>query len=260
MEGVKVELNIRDKIAVVTGASEGIGRAIAMGLAREGAKVGISGRRKSELERAAEEIKSSTGNDNVLTVMGDMSVRAEARRFIGEVLNRWGTVHILVNNVGRATLSFFNDLSMEDWKNALQTNLYSTIHCTEATLSHMRAQRWGRIINISSISGKEPGLGLIASNVAKSGVISFSKALALEVAKEGILVNCVCPGRILSAQTVRLHTAEERERIAFAHIPVGRFGEPEEVANLVVFLASERASYITGTTMLVDGGMARGLF
>jgi 3-oxoacyl-[acyl-carrier protein] reductase len=255
-----MQLSIEGKVAVITGASEGIGRAVALGLAKEGARVAISARRKREIEDALSEIRDISANDQVIAFSGDMSKKASVQNFIDRVMGEWLTVHILVNNVGRATVKRFEDLSMEDWNSAMEINLLSAIHCSQTVLPVMKEQRWGRIINISSISGREPGKGLIASNVTKSGVISFSKSLSLEVANDGILVNCVCPGRILSAQTSRILKPEERQKMAVDHIPLGRFGKAEEVADLIVFLSSERASYITGAIITIDGGMSKGLF
>jgi 3-oxoacyl-[acyl-carrier protein] reductase len=254
-----MDLGIKGKVAVITGASEGIGKVIATKLAFEGAKVAICGRRRTEIDRAVDEIRENSHNNEVIGFSGDMVNKNDVRAFMEKVIERFATVHILVNNVGRAQRGLFNDLSEEDWHAAFGANLAAAIHCTKSSLPYMQKQRWGRVINVSSISGKEPTAGIIASNSAKSALISLSKTLALEVARDGVLVNCVCPGRILSAQTLRLHSSEERDRIASAHIPVGRFGEPEEVANLVAFLASECSSYITGTAILVDGGMAKGL-
>lgn len=254
-----MDLGIRCKVAVVTGASEGIGKAIAAKLALEGAKVAICGRRRTEIDRAVDEIRENSNTNEVIGFRGDMVDKNDVRAFMEKVIERFATVHILVNNVGRAQHGLFNDLSEEDWHAAFGANLAAAIHCTKASLPYMKKQRWGRIINVASMSGKEPTVGTIASNNAKSALISLSKTLAMEVVRDGILVNCVCPGRILSAQTSRLHSPEERDRIASANIPAGRFGEPEEVANLVAFLASECSSYIVGTAILVDGGMAKGL-
>lgn len=254
-----MDLGIRGKVAVITGASEGIGKAIAAKIALEGAKVAICGRRRIEIDRAADEIRENAKTNDVISFSGDMSDKNDVRAFMEQAIERFKTVHILINNVGRAQLGLFNDLSEEDWRAAFGANLAAAIYCTKASLPYMKKQRWGRIINVASMSGKEPTVGTISSNSAKSALISLSKTLAIEVARDGILVNCVCPGRILSAQAFRLQSPEERDRIASANIPAGRFGEPEEVANLVAFLASECSSYIVGTAILVDGGMARGL-
>lgn len=253
-----MELQIRGKVSIVTGASDGIGQAIATGLAKEGARVAICGRRKAELEIAAETIKRTSGNDQVIAIDGDMTHEDDVERFINAVFGEWKTVDILVNNVGRATRAEFARLSMDDFGSAFGANLYSSIYCARKVLPYMKSQSWGRIVNISSISGKEPTAGSMASNIAKSSVISFTKSLAAEVARYGILVNCVCPGRIITGQTSRMLTSEERNRIA-SQIPLLRFGTPEEVAAVVLFLSSQCASYITGTAILVDGGMSHAL-
>lgn len=255
-----MHLNIQGKVAVVTGASEGIGKAIAAKLVEEGAKVAISSRRAKELDAVAHEIRKGTKSSEIIPFAADMTNRDDVRAFMEEVITNWSTIHILVNNVGRAQPGLFQNLPDEDWRATFDANLSSALYCTKAALPFMQRQKWGRIINIGSISGKEPSAGLIASNSAKAALISFSKSLAAELAPDGILVNCVCPGRILSAQALRLTSEKEREEIASTHIPIRRFGHPEEVANLVAFLASECSSYIAGTAILVDGGMARGLY
>ena len=250
-----MELEIKDKVAVVTGASEGLGKAIALGLGQEGARVAISARRSEQLDSAASDIRDQTGAD-VLAITGDMSAKANVETFIGAVVDKWDTVHVLVNNVGRATRGKFADLSQDEWRDALDANLFSAIYCTELALPLMRRQRWGRIINIAAVSAKEPPVGLLASNVAKSGMLSFSKTLA----GENITVNSILPGRILTPQLTGWWSVNEIEKIAEAQIPAKRFGSAEELANLVVFMASERASYITGSTIPVDGGMSKGLY
>jgi NAD(P)-dependent dehydrogenase (short-subunit alcohol dehydrogenase family) len=254
-----MDLELKDKVAVVTGGSEGIGKAIALGLAREGARVAICARRDDVLQKTADEIRNETDSE-VLASVVDMCEQAEIDRFIAEVVERWGTVHVVVNNMGMAKKALFEELTREDWDRTLEGNLFSTIQCTRNVLPHMRKQKWGRVINISAVSGREPSPMLMASNVAKSGMISFSKTLAAEVAGDNILVNCICPGRILTPQILRLFNEEQRASIATAQIPLQRFGEAEELANLAVFLASERASYLTGTTIPVDGGIVRALY
>jgi len=253
-----MDLAITGKRAVVTGASEGIGYAIALGLAREGAHVAICGRRQEQLEQARHTMEKESPSE-VLARPADLAVRADVESFFQAVLQKWKGVDILVNNVGRAVQAPFEELSEDDWQAAMDTNLSSARRCTELALPYMKAQRWGRIINVSAVSGKQPTPNLLASNVAKSALISFSKSLSNEVGRYNVLVNCVCPGRILSPQIRRLFTEKERQTLASTHIPLRRFGEPEEFANLVVFLASEQASYITGTTIQVDGGLVAGL-
>lgn len=253
-----MELELEGKIAMVTGASDGIGKAIATEFAKEGAKVAICARRKGELEKAAETIQRSSENDQLIAMAGDMTDQNDVERFVNSIVDEWKTIHILVNNVGQATRKEFDVLSEEDFAAAFKTNLFSSIFCTNKVLPYMKSQRWGRIVNVSSISGKEPTKGSMASNITKSSVISFSKSLALEVASYGILVNCVCPGRIVSGQTKRMLTSDARNKIA-GEIPLRRFGTPQEVAAMVLFLSSRRASYITGAAVLVDGGFSRGL-
>lgn len=254
-----MNLQLKDKIAVVTGGSEGIGKAVASGLAKEGAKVAISGRRGNRLTEVSEEIRKSTGGD-VLAVAGDMTDQNDVRRFTDTVLGKWGTVHVLVNNVGCAVKALFDELTDENWRRSMDANLYSAIFCTERILPAMRKQQWGRIINLAAVSAKQPSTRLMASNAAKSALLGFSKTLAGEVAADNILVNCVCPGRVLSAQVLELFSEPERATIAETHIPLKRFGRPEEVADLIVFLSSERSSYITGTVIPVDGGITQGLY
>jgi 3-oxoacyl-[acyl-carrier protein] reductase len=254
-----MDLGLENKIAIVTGGSEGIGKAIALGLAREKVKVAISGRRKKQLADAVNEIREKTGA-GVHAANADMTNKKDVEIFIADVLEKWQTVHILVNNVGSATKAFFNELTEENWRNAMDSNLFSAIYCTQQVLSCMRKQKWGRIINIAAVSGKEPSFNLMASNVAKSGLLSFSKTLANELAPDNILVNCVCPGRIITPQIMRLFPDEERKNIAATSIPMKRFGTADELSNLVVFIASERSSFITGTVIPVDGGASRGLY
>ncbi len=252
-----MKLGLAKKVAVITGASEGIGKAIAVGLAREGAHIAISARNPEKLNTSCEEIKALGAEE--VCFQGDMTNQATVNKFIDTVIEKWGTVHILVNNVGCATKKPFEEVSDDDWKYTIDMNIYSTVYCTRRVLPYMKAQRWGRVINISAVSGHEPSSGLFASNVAKSGVNSFTKSLANEVGKDNILVNCVAPGRILTPQVTRLFNDEQVQRIANDLIPMKRFGKPEEFANLVVFLASEAASYLNGTIIPVDGGISRSI-
>ena len=254
-----MDLGLDKKVAVVTGSSEGIGKAIALGLAQEGARLAICARRSDRLEATAKEIRNATGAAVFASVV-DMTQEAEIDQFVQEVIAQFGTVHIVVNNMGMATKALFTELAREDWDHTLEGNLFSAIQCTKQCLPAMRKQKWGRVINIAAVSGREPSPNLMASNVAKSGVISFSKTLASEVADDNILVNCICPGRILTPQILRLFSDEQRKSIASSQIPLNRFGEAGELANLAVFLASERGSYITGTTIPVDGGIVRALY
>jgi len=247
-----MNLELKDKIAVVTGASAGLGRAIAFGFAREGAKVAISGRRQEVLKETAMELKRET-QANVLTFVGDMTQIENVTAFVNQVVDEWNTIHILVNNVGQATRGRLESLCQRNWQQTFEVNLLSAVHCTSQVVPVMKMQKWGRIINISALSGKEPDEELIASNVVKSGLISFSKTLSRELASDNIIVNCVSPGLIDSPQNDRYFTRAEKDEI-LSRIPLHRFGDPKELADAVVFLCSERASYITGVNLLVDGG------
>jgi 3-oxoacyl-[acyl-carrier protein] reductase len=247
-----MNLDLKDKIALVTGASAGLGKAIAFSLAREGAKVAISGRRKEALDETAMEIRNETGA-KVLTFVGDMTQKENVTAFVNQVVDDWNTIHILVNNVGQATRGQLDSLCQCDWQQAFEVNLLSAVYCTKQVTPLMKKQKWGRIINISALSGTEPGEELIVSNVVKSGVISFSKTLSRELASYNILVNCVSPGLINSPQNDGYFSKQER-KMAQKAIPLQRFGEPKEFADTVVFLCSERASYVTGINLIVDGG------
>jgi 3-oxoacyl-[acyl-carrier protein] reductase len=252
-----MDLDLKNKIAVVTGASAGLGRAIAFSLAQEGARVAISGRRCDVLEETAKEIRKQT-QASVLTFVGDMTQIKDVTAFINHVKNEWDTIHILVNNVGQAMRGCLETLGQSDWHKVFEINLLSAVHCTNQVTPVMKKQKWGRIVNISALSGKEPAQELIASNVVKSGLISFSKRLSRELASDNILVNCVSPGLIDSPQNDRYFSPTEKDE-ALSKIPLHRFGSPKELADAVVFLCSERASYITGVNLLLDGGASHSL-
>lgn len=262
-----MEFGLTDKIAVVGASSKGLGRAIALGLAQEGAKVTICARNSDALDATAADIRRQTGSE-VLAVPTDVSQPEQVDALINSAISRFGGIDILVNNAGGPRAGRFAELAAEDYQMAVQLNLMSTINLCRAVVPVMQARGGGRIINLTSVSVKQPVDGLMLSNMARTGVIGFAKTLATELAPDNILVNNVCPGiiftdRIQQLATVRAEEAgitfeEALERMT-ADIPLGRIGEPAEFANLVVFLASERASYITGTTIQVDGGMVKAL-
>lgn len=262
-----MEFGLTDKIAVVGASSKGLGRAIALGLAQEGAKVTICARNSDALDATAADIRRQTGSE-VLAVPTDVSQPEQVDALINAAISRFGGIDILVNNAGGPRAGRFAELAAEDYQMAVQLNLMSTINLCRAVVPTMQARGGGRIINLTSVSVKQPVDGLMLSNMARTGVIGFAKTLATELAPDNILVNNVCPGiiftdRIQQLATVRAEEAgitfeEALERMT-ADIPLGRIGEPTEFANLVVFLASERASYITGTTIQVDGGMVKAL-
>lgn len=263
-----MDLGIRDKVAIVGASSKGLGKAVALGLAEEGVKLTICSRGKESLEKTAEEIRAKTDVE-VLAVQADVSRIEDIKNIVSETINRYSTVDILVNNAGGPPFGNFLDFSHKDWQKALELNLLSTINFTKEVIPYMRKQKWGRIINIASVAVKQPIDGLILSNTARAGVIGFAKTVSNEFARDNILVNNVCPGRILTDRII--HLAQERakrDNKTFEDVinsmeqdlPIGRIGKPEELADLVVFLASERASYVTGTTIQVDGGVVKGIF
>lgn len=262
-----MDLGLKGKVAVVAAASQGLGRAIAEALAAEGARVALCARTAAKLEATADEIRRRTGAE-VLAVPADVTRAADVERFVGAAVERWGTVHIGVANAGGPPAKEFSDITLDDWDNAVALNLMSAVHLARAVLPRMRAQRWGRLLFLTSVAVKQPIDGLLLSNAVRSGVTGLAKSLANECAPDNVLVNCVCPGYTrterldelagkLSAQ--RGVNRDEIVRDWTAQIPLGRLGEPRELGALVAFLASEQASYITGASIAVDGGWVRSL-
>ena len=254
-----MDFGLQDRVAIITGASYGIGRAIAESLSKEGAKVAICARNQEQLDQAAQALGS-----DVLAVQADMTQLADIEKLFAQTLERYRRIDILVNNAGGTHLSQLLDLSDEAWQENIDVNLFSVLRCSRLALPHMRQQHWGRIINISSIFGKQPGGGMIDYNATKAAVISLTKTLADELAKDNVLVNAVCPGPVrtlLWENAAKMINPEDPdgmiEEFAQANIPLGRFGRPEEIASLVTFLASEQASFITGSAYDIDGGMVK---
>lgn len=262
-----MDLGLRNKVAIVCASSRGLGKAVALGLAEEGVNLTICARGNEELQRTDEEIRSKS-NVQVLAIQGDVAKPADIRKIVTETLNNFFTIHILVNNAGGPPLGNFIDLTPDDWQQALDLNLLSTINFIREVIPVMRKQNWGRVINITSVAVKQPIEGLILSNTARAGIVGLTKTLSNEFARENILFNNVCPGRILTDRILELARAradktgmsiEDVFTSMENDIPIGRIGKPRELADLVVFLASERASYITGTTIQVDGGVVKGI-
>ncbi len=244
---------LKDKVALVTGGSRGIGRAIVLSFAREGAKVLINykGNEKAAIE-TLEEVKKIGGEGEVFKA--DVGIEEEVDKMFNFVLEKWGRLDILVNNAGITRDNLLIRMKNEEWDQVINTNLKGVFYCTRSALKIMLKQRYGRIINISSVIGLRGNIGQANYAAAKAGIIGFTKAVAKEVASRGITVNAVAPGFILTDMTEVL--SEEMKKKALEEIPMGRFGDPEDVASAVKFLASDEAGYITGVVLSIDGGLS----
>jgi 3-oxoacyl-[acyl-carrier protein] reductase len=247
-----MELGIQGRTALVTGASTGIGRAIAKALAKEGARVAIAARRENLLHEVSAEIQKDKGDKPVVIVCDLMGEKAP-ETIAKAALEGLGSVDILVNNAG-GSRRFTLEASEEQWEEALTLNFTRQRQLTHKLLAQMMAREWGRIVNIT---GKSEPEGINGAFCAKAAMHSWAKGLSREVGKHGITVNSVPPGRIMSEQILRNYPPEERKREGEEDIPVGEYGQPEDVASLVCFLASPLARYITGAVIPVDGGLRR---
>jgi 3-oxoacyl-[acyl-carrier protein] reductase len=260
-----MDLELKGKVAVVGGASKGLGRACADVLAEEGAKVAVCSRNRVELERGAQEIRDRTGAD-VFALAGDLDQPDTIRELIAATVGRFGRLDVLVNNSGGPPLARAATATEEQWATAVQRSLFFFARMSREAIPHLKRQGGGRIINILASTVYQPIPNLALSGATRMGVVAFAKSLADEVGRDGILVNNVCPGSILSERMLSNVTARAKElgisvddalAQRAAETAVGRIGEPRELAHLVAFLASGKASYITGTTILVDGGLVR---
>jgi 3-oxoacyl-[acyl-carrier protein] reductase len=263
-----MDLGLKDRIAIVAASSTGLGKAVAMGLAREGAKVALCARTEGVLNAAAEEIHNETGVETLARAL-DVTDPDQVARFVAETNQRFGRVDICVANAGGPPSKSFAETTVEDWHAAANLNLMSTVYLAKETLPLMQARRWGRFIAITSMTVKQPVEGLILSNSVRAGVSGLIKTLSNEYGPYNVLVNNVCPGFTATARLMDLsRTLAGKQGVSSSEIeerwakqtPLGRVGQPEELANVVVFLASERASYVTGVSISVDGGIVKGLY
>ncbi len=245
--------DIEGKAALVTGSSKGIGKAISLSLAELGVKVAVNyNSSKAQAEEVAKEIQDAGGES--LVVQADVSNLEQVTAMVDKVNDAWGQVDILVNNAGIISDGLLMRMSDEAWHRVMGVNLNGTFYCSRAVLRTMVRQRWGRIINIGSVVGIRGNMGQTNYSASKAAILGFSKSLAKEVATRNITVNVVTPGYI-STETVANLTKVQKDRI-MTWIPQGHFGETEDVANMVAYLVTEKASYVTGQVISVDGGMA----
>ena len=262
-----MNLNLKNKNAIVCASSQGLGKAAAMDLAMEGVNLAICSRDQKKIDIAKKEILMKTDqNIKILSLEVNLDSPEEINEFYNEVESNLGSVDILVNNTGGPPPSSFDQISDEDWLNAFNSTMMSSVRLSRAVIPHMKENNWGRIINISSVSVKTPVNGLFLSNSLRMGVLGWAKALADELAVYGVTVNTVCPGytrterveAILESQSSSSGLSkEEIEKTIASNIPMKRVGEPEDLAGLITFLASEKANYMTGLAVQVDGGSAR---
>ena len=253
-----MDLGLQGKIAIVNGASQGIGYAIARTFAEEGARVAVSARREPALSDARDRLAAETGGE-VFAIQGDIRRVKDCERIVEETVGRFGGVDILVNNDGAPPLGSFVEFDDQAWSRAVDQNLMSVVRCIRFAAPHMKARGTGSIVNITALSAIQPIPGFGLSVATWAGVIGLAKTLSRELAPE-ITINTLAPGLI---DTPRLRLVTEQSEDAMGdltrEIPLGRLGEPEEVAAVVAFLTSPRGRYVTGATLAVDGGLSRGL-
>ncbi len=262
-----MDLGLKGKVAIVTASSRGIGRAAAEVLAAEGTRIMMCARTAADVKMAAEQIRERTGTE-VLALQADVTQADDIARVVSRTVEAYRTVDILVNNAGGPPAGVFDSLGDAEWQAAFDLTMLSAVRMIRAVLPSMRQAGGGAIINVQSTSVKVPLDNLILSNAIRTGVIGLAKTLSLELAKDRIRVNNVLPGAImtdrqremLAAQSARSgKSVDEVVRLREASIPLGRYGDPEDLGHMIAFLASERARYVTGVTVQVDGGMTRSL-
>lgn len=263
-----MDLGLTGKSVIVTAASKGLGKETAKHFAAEGAYVVIASRSEAGLQKAVEEICLETGNNNVDYAVCDMTSEQDIKELVVKVVDLYGKVDVLINNAGGPPAGSFDKVTDADWQQGFELNLLSFIRTIREVLPHMRAAGGGHIINFASSSIKEPIDDLILSNTLRAGIVGLAKSLSQELAGDNILINTIGPGRIatdrmiqlnnVKAKQLNVHYDEVKEK-SESEIPIGRYGEPEEFAKMVVFLGSAANTYITGQSFLIDGGLVKSL-
>ena len=263
-----MDLKLKDKVALIGGSSKGLGKGCALQLAEEGANVAICARGQKSLTETADLIRKSTGSE-VLAIRADRSKAEDIQKVVDETIDTFGRIDVLVNNSGGPPPGNFFDFSDHDWNDSFDSILLYVIRMCRLVIPHMKTQKWGRIINLTSIAVKEPADNLILSNVFRVGVVSLAKTLSRELIDDNITINNVCPGAFKTDRAVELmmdqskrtnKPIEEIERNSVSNLPLKRFQTPEELGDLVAFLVSDSAKGITGTTIQIYGGISRCLF
>jgi len=266
-----MELGLHGRVAIVCAASQGLGKAAALGLAREGAHVVICSRHRRALAQAVKDIREQAEgrSADIVPVTADLTKPRQITALVAQTARRFGRIDILIANAGGPPVAPFTALDDRMWEEGVELTLMSTIRCIRAVLPHMQKRQWGRIITITSIAARQPINDLVISSTLRPGIHGLTRVLANQYGKEGILINAVAPGfmltgrmkEIAAARAAGEHTSPE-EYFAQQNrdVPLQRYGNPEELANAIVFLASEKASYITGATLSVDGGLMKGVF
>ena len=261
-----MDTGLRNRVAIVAASSQGIGRATALAFAAEGTHLALCARNLDALEQVAAEARQRHGVE-VLTAKVDVAGDDAVRRFVSSVESRFGRIDVCVANAGGPPAKLFADTTMDEWDRAYQLNLRSVVSFAHAVLPSMQRRKWGRLVTITSITVKQPLLNLVLSNAIRTGVVGLVRSLAEQFAGDGITVNNVGPGLTATDRMKELaakhaqagRSPEEALEDLLRDVPLGRMAKPEEIADAIVWLASERASYITGQTLLVDGGAYKGL-
>jgi 3-oxoacyl-[acyl-carrier protein] reductase len=264
-----MDLGIKGRAAIVTGASRGIGRETARQFLEEGVRVMICGRNPQTIEKARAELAQQTGGE-VHAVVADMTKEADIARLVDAAQQKFGTIDILINNAGQMYSGRFDVMTDAGLKEQFETKIFGFLRAIRLVYPIMKAQKWGRIINIIGGAGKEPDPYMFGSGITNSGLLNITKSLSTEFGEDNVLVNAVCPGWVATnlwqrnaqglQQELNAQTEEEARRLAARKNSLNRFGKPEELANAIVFLCSERSSYITGVSLNLDGGRLKGLW